>query len=178
MKLRNLFAAAVSSVLCSASMASDSLLDLPLKDIYGRETTLRASKPKAVLVVNVASQCGYTGQYAGLEALWQKYKDKGLVVAGFPCNDFGGQEPGSAGEIKSFCKSTYNVTFPLFEKVAITGTSPHPLFKDLIAKGGDVGWNFTKFLVSKDGATVTKFEPDVEPASPMLIEAVEAALKQ
>lgn len=158
-------------------MSADSLLEIPLKDIDGKDTTLKALKPKAVLVVNVASQCGYTGQYAGLEALWQKYKDKGLIVAGFPCNDFGGQEPSSEAEIKSFCSSSYNVSFPMFGKVSITSSDAHPLFKQLTSKGGDVGWNFTKFLISADGAVVKKFEPDVEPEASSLAEAIETALK-
>jgi glutathione peroxidase len=147
------------------------------KDIDGKELPLKTYGGKVLLFVNVASQCGYTSQYAGLEALWQKYKDKGLVVIGVPCNDFGGQEPGSAAEIKTFCSSTYSVTFPLMEKVTITADTPHPLYKELMAKAGEVGWNFTKFLVSKDGAVVTKFEADVEPQGSALETAIEAALK-
>jgi glutathione peroxidase len=154
-----------------------SMLNIPINDIDGQATTLGALKAKALLIVNVASQCGYTSQYSGLEALWKKYKDKGLVVVGIPSNDFGGQEPGSAAEIKTFCSTSYSVTFPLMEKVAITSGTPHPLYAALTSKAGAVGWNFTKFLVSKDGTEAQKFEPDVEPESEALAAAIEAALK-
>ena len=153
------------------------LLNLPIKDIDGKDTSLAELKGKAYLIVNVASQCGYTGQYAGLEDLWKEYKDKGLVVVGVPCNDFGGQEPGTAEEIKTFCSSSYNVTFPLMEKVTITSGTAHPLYAALTAEGRSVGWNFTKFLVSKDGKEIKKFEPDVEPSAAELKEAIEAAIK-
>ena len=153
------------------------LLTLPIKSIDGKDTSLAELNGKAYLIVNVASQCGYTGQYSGLEAIWKEYKDKGLVVVGVPCNDFGGQEPGTAEEIKTFCSSSYNVTFPLTEKVTIASGSPHPLFAALTSDGRSVGWNFTKFLVSKNGAEIKKFEPDVEPSAAELKEAIEAALK-
>lgn len=161
----------------SAMAQTENVTSIPLKTIDGKDTTLKALGGKAYLVINVASQCGYTGQYAGLEALWKKYKDKGLVIVGVPCNDFGGQEPGSNEEIKSFCSSSYGVTFPLMDKVVINSGTPHPLYKELISKGGEVGWNFTKFLVGGDGAVIKKFDSDVEPESAALLEAIDASLK-
>ena len=158
-------------------MADTTAYDFTLTGIDGKPMPLSQFKGHPVLVVNTASECGYTPQYEELEALWNAYKDKGLVVLGVPSNDFGGQEPGSAAEIKTFCSSTYNVTFPLMEKVTITADTPHPLYKELMAKAGEVGWNFTKFLVSKDGAVVTKFEADVEPQGSALETAIVAALK-
>ena len=157
-----------------------SLDAIPLKDIDGRQTSLKAYAGKALLIVNVASQCGFTPQYAGLEALYHKYKNQGLMVLGFPCNDFGGQEPGSNDEIKTFCTSNYSVTFPIFDKVSIKGSSPHPLYAALTAKdspgAGEVGWNFTKFLVGRDGKIIAKFDSDVEPDAANLTAAIEKAL--
>lgn len=166
---------ALSLFAMTAAHAED-IRDIPLKNIDGKDTTLKAYAGKALLIVNVASECGYTPQYAGLEALYEKYKDQGLMVLGFPCNDFGGQEPGSAKEIKTFCSSNYHVTFPMFEKLTIKG-SPHPLYAELTGKAGPVGWNFTKFLIGKDGSIITKFDSDVEPDSTQLTSAVEKALK-
>ncbi len=161
--------------------AADSpLYAIPLKDIEGKETSLKAYSGKALLVVNVASQCGYTRQYTGLEALWRKYQDKGLVVLGFPCNDFGGQEPGSTEEIKKFCTSKYDVTFPMFDKVSVKGTEQHPLFTALSGPAsafpGNVKWNFGKFLIGRDGKLLSRYGSDTEPESPELEKAVEAAL--
>lgn len=151
------------------------LYDIPVKDIDQKEASLKPYTGKVMLIVNVASQCGYTSQYTGLEALWKKYKDQGLVVLGFPCNDFGGQEPGSNDEIKTFCTSNYSVSFPLFDKVSIKGGQPHPLYAELL-KTGDVGWNFTKFLVGKDGKAIKMFDAGVEPDSTEMIAAIEQAL--
>ena len=160
----------------SLATASAGTLDaIPLKDIDGKDTSLKAYAGKAVLIVNVASQCGYTPQYAGLEALYKKYKDQGFVILGFPCNDFGGQEPGTAEEIKTFCSSNYSVTFPIFAKLAIKGASPHPLYAEL-TKVGPVGWNFTKFLIGRDGKIISKFDSGVEPDSAELTGAIEKAL--
>ncbi|MCK6575958.1 glutathione peroxidase [Myxococcota bacterium] len=155
------------------------MLDLPLTDIDGAPKTLRALGGKALLLVNVASRCGFTRQYAGLEALYQKYKAQGLVIAGFPSNDFGGQEPGTEAEIKTFCSTKYNVTFPMFAKVKVKGPEKTALYQQLTtaAGAGEVGWNFTKFLVSAGGAKVTRFEPGVEPEAAELVAAIEAALK-
>ena len=158
------------------------LLAVPVKDIDGKTTTLGAVKGgKAWLVVNVASQCGYTRQYAGLQSLYERYKAKGLVVAAFPCNDFGGQEPAGEKAIKKFCQTNFQVTFPMYAKVAIKGNDPHPLFEKLTGKDGGhpgpVGWNFNKFLVGADGKLLARFGSDVEPDSEELEKAVEKALK-
>jgi glutathione peroxidase len=163
----------------SAVSAAD-LLTIPVKDISGKESSLGSFAGKTLLVVNVASKCGYTRQYKGLEALYQAYKDKGLVVVGIPCNDFGGQEPGTEEEIVQFCSSKYNVTFPLMSKVAIKGDAPHPLFAALTGAEaghpGPVKWNFNKFLIGKDGKLVQRFESKVEPDSEELKAAIEKAL--
>jgi len=175
--MRYLTALTLACSLTMNAIAGSPLQDIPLKDIDHKDTSLKAYAGKVILIVNVASQCGYTPQYAGLEALWKKYKDQGVVVLGFPCNDFGGQEPGSNDESKTFCSTNYSVTFPLFDKVVITGGEPHPLYKELLAQAGDVGWNFTKFLVGKDGKIIAKYDSDVEPDSPTLTSAIDQALK-
>ena len=169
----------LSLLMTSMAFAADTnVQDIAVKDIEGKETTLKTYAGKVLLIVNVASECGYTPQYAGLEALYEKMNGKGLAVLGFPCNDFGGQEPGSEAEIKSFCSLNYKVTFPMFAKVAIKGESKHPLYAALqSAVGGEVGWNFEKFLVSKDGKVLQRFGSDVVPDSPELLAAIEAALK-
>ena len=137
---------------------------------------------KAVLVVNVASKCGLTPQYEGLVKLQQTYADRGFTVAGFPCNQFLGQEPGSAEEIQSFCSTTYGVDFPLFEKIDVNGDDQHPLYAELTQVAdeeghtGDIRWNFEKFVISADGETVTRFNPTVKPDDPSVIAAIEAAL--
>ncbi len=153
---------------------------IPLKDINGKDTTLAAYSGKVVLLVNVASKCGFTPQYEGLEALYEKYKDKGLVVIGVPSNDFASQEPGSAEEIKTFCKSKYGVTFPLMAKVHVKGPEQHPLYAALTGKDaaipGSVKWNFGKFLIGRDGAVIKRFGSTTKPGDKELVEAVEAAL--
>jgi len=166
----------------SAAESAGGLLDVPVKDIDGKVTTLgAASGGKAWLVVNVASQCGYTRQYAGLQALHQRFKDAGLVVAGFPCNDFGGQEPATEKEIKKFCQAGFDVTFPMFAKVTIKGADAHPLFAKLTGKDsghpGPVGWNFSKFLIGADGRLLARFGPEVAPDAEELVRAVEKALR-
>lgn len=164
-----------------SAVAAESIYDIPLKDIDGKSTSLKNYKGKVLLIVNVASQCGYTPQYQGLEAIHKKYQDKGFTVLGFPCNDFGQQEPGSPAEIKEFCSKNYSVTFPLFAKVHITGADKHPLYELLSGKNspypGDVGWNFGKFLIGADGKILKRFDSDVEPESGEVTGAVEAALK-
>lgn len=159
---------------------AESLYDIKLKDIDGKDTSLAAYKGKAVLIVNVASKCGYTRQYSGLESLYEKYKDKGLVVLGFPCNQFGGQEPGSNEEIKQFCTSKFNVTFPMFDKIDVNGAKRHPLYVKLAGSDspfpGDIKWNFNKFLISKDGKILHRFDSKVTPESDEMAKAVEAAL--
>jgi glutathione peroxidase len=159
---------------------AESLYDIKLKDIDGKDTTLAAYKGKAVLIVNVASKCGYTKQYAGLETTYQKFKDKGFVVLGFPCNQFGGQEPGSNEEIKQFCSSKFNVTFPLFDKIDVNGVGRHPLYIALAGKDspfpGDIKWNFNKFLISKEGKILSRYDSKVTPESEQLTKDIEAAL--
>lgn len=156
--------------------------DAPIKTLQGKDTKLADFRGKALLLVNVASKCGLTPQYATLEDLQQKYESKGLTVIGFPCNQFGGQEPGTAKEIETFCSATYGVTFPMMEKIEVNGPGRHPIYKDLtpIADAGghkgDIRWNFEKFVVSADGSTITRFDPSVSPDDPKVVAAVEAAL--
>jgi len=160
--------------------AETALLDIPLKDINKKDTTLKAYEGKVLLVVNVASKCGLTPQYNALEATHRKYKDQGFAVLGFPCNDFGGQEPGTNEEIKQFCSTKYAVSFPLFDKLHVKGGEQHALYAALTGKGavfpGDVKWNFGKFLIGRDGKVLKRFEPSVKPDSKEMTEAIEAAL--
>ena len=161
--------------------AADSLYDIPLKDINGKETTLKPYQGKVLLIVNVASKCGFTPQYAGLQSLDEKYKGRGLVVLGFPCNQFLGQEPGTSAEIQQFCTSRYNVTFPIFEKIEVNGSGRHPLYEWLAGKdspqSGLIKWNFTKFLISRDGKILARFAPMTKPDSEPVLQAIEAALR-
>jgi glutathione peroxidase len=159
---------------------AESIYDIKLKDIDGKDTTLAAYKGKVLLIVNVASKCGYTKQYTGLQALSEKYKDKGVVVLGFPCNQFGGQEPGTNEEIKEFCSSKFNVTFPLYDKIEVNGANRHPLYVKLAGKDspfpGDIKWNFNKFVVGKDGTILNRFESKVTPESDEMAKAIDTAL--
>ena len=156
--------------------------DIPLRTLSGEPTTLGALSRKALLVVNVASRCGSTPQYAGLEKLHEQYADRGFAVVGFPCNQFGGQEPGTAEEIAEFCSTTYGVTFPMFEKTEVNGAGRHPLFAELTeaadadGKAGPIRWNFEKFLVAGDGRVLARFRTPTQPDSPELVAAVEASL--
>ena len=177
------------------------LYDIPLKRLDGSPTTLAEFQGQVLLIVNLASKCGFTPQYADLESLFEKYSERGLQVLGFPCNDFAAQEPGSAEEIQSFCTASYGVRFPLFEKTQINSEPRHPLYAALIAAqpasvapansdlreklaeykllplhDSDVLWNFEKFLVHRNGAVIQRFAPDVTPDDPMLVDAIEAAL--
>lgn len=154
-----------------------SVHDFELNTIDGQKMPLSAYKGKVVLLVNTASQCGYTPQYEGLEALYKKYKGQGLVLVGVPANNFGGQEPGSNEEIKTFCNRTYHVTFPMASKVSVTGGDQIPLYKHLSGAAGAPQWNFTKYLVSKDGQVIKKFDSAVTPDARELTAAIEAALK-
>lgn len=158
-----------------------SIFTIPVNTLQGEATTLGATNAKAALVVNVASKCGLTPQYEGLEALQRTYEGQGFTVVGFPCNQFLGQEPGTAEEIETFCSTTYGVTFPLMEKIDVNGEHQHPIYAVLneVTDGedysGDIRWNFEKFLVTADGK-VQRFAPQVEPQSPELVTAIEAAL--
>ena len=177
------------------------LYDIPLKRLDGSPTTLAEFKGQVLLIVNLASKCGFTPQYAGLESLFESYRERGLQVLGFPCNDFAAQEPGSAEDIQSFCSTSYGVQFPLFEKTQINSEPRHPLYSALIAaqpasvapadsdlraklaeykllpqNDSDVLWNFEKFLVDRNGQVIQRFAPDVAPDASLLIAAIEAAL--
>ena len=157
------------------------LYDHSISRLDGSPLDLHDYEGKALLIVNVASKCGLTPQYEGLEQLQETYGDRGFSVLGVPCNQFMGQEPGSAEEIATFCSTTYGVTFPLAEKVEVNGEGRHPLYEELTSvadaegKAGDVAWNFEKFLVAPDGS-VTRFRPQVEPQDPALVAAIEGAL--
>jgi glutathione peroxidase len=162
------------------SNAAAPLSNIPLKDINGKDTSLKPYEGKVLLIVNVASKCGYTPQYTGLQSIYEKYKGKGFAVLGFPCNQFGQQEPGSNEDIKQFCSSKFNVTFPLFDKIDVNGANRHPLYKSLAGEGspfpGDIKWNFNKFLIGRDGKIIQRFDSKVKPESPEMAEAIEKAL--
>src|SRR5579862_5725496 len=159
-----------------------SIYDFTMKSIDGEQVSLKSYSGKVVMLVNVASKCGFTPQYAGLEALYEKYKDRGLVIVGVPANNFMQQEPGTNEEIKTFCSRKYNVTFPMMSKVSVLGDDETPLYRSLTDKssdpkfGGDIKWNFTKFLFDRNGNLVARFEPPVTPDSTEVQGAVESAL--
>lgn len=178
---------------------SDSIYDIPLKTIDGRDASLGDYRGKVLLVVNVASKCGLTPQYEGLEALQKTYADRQFSVLGFPANNFAGQEPGSNDEIQTFCRSTYGVDFPMFSKISVSGADKHPLYAALTAARPDaegregmeamlrnykmepaprpeVVWNFEKFLIGRDGRVAARFSPDIAPDAPALVKAIEAEL--
>ena len=154
-----------------------------MKDIDGKGVSLGQYKGKVLLLVNVASKCGLTPQYEGLQKIYSQYKDRGFIILGFPANNFLGQEPGTNEEIKNFCSLNYNVTFPLFSKISVKGDDIHPLYKFLTDKGtnpdfgGEIKWNFNKFLADKDGNIIARFEPRVKPDSDEVMQAIEKALK-
>jgi glutathione peroxidase len=158
------------------------IYDVSIDALRGGPADLGQYRGKTVLIVNVASKCGLTPQYAGLQKLADSYADRGLVVLGVPCNQFGGQEPGTAEEIEDFCQVNYGVTFPITEKIEVNGDQRHPLYQQLVpitdaeGKAGDILWNFEKFLVAPDGAVLARFRPQTTPDDPTLVAAVEAAL--
>lgn len=161
----------------------NSIYDFTLKDIDHKEVNLGQYRGKVVLVVNVASRCGFTPQYEGLQKVYLKYKDRGFVILGFPANNFMAQEPGTDEEIKTFCSAKYSVTFPIFSKISVKGDDMHPLYKLLTSKetnpefGGDIKWNFSKFLFDKKGKIVARFEPAAKPESDPVVQAIEKALE-
>ncbi|MGV0835430.1 glutathione peroxidase [Mycolicibacterium thermoresistibile] len=163
-------------------MTETALTAIPLTTLQGAPTTLAELADGAALVVNVASKCGLTPQYRGLEELAQRYGARGLTVVGVPCNQFMGQEPGTAEEIQTFCSTTYGVTFPLLAKTDVNGADRHPLYAELTkvadadGEAGDVQWNFEKFLLAPDGTVVNRFRPRTEPDAPEVITAIEAVL--
>jgi len=181
--MRKLFLTLILSMAgIAASAQTKSIYDFNLKSIDGQQVSLGAFSGKVVLLVNVASKCGFTPQYTALEALYEKYKDRGLVIVGIPANNFMAQEPGTNEEIKKFCSNKYNVTFPMMAKVSVKGDDQEPLYGFLTAKssnpqfGGDIKWNFTKFLFDRHGNPVARFEPATKPDSPEVTAAIESAL--
>lgn len=183
-------------ILCIVSFASSlsarmfepsymrNIYDITVQDIDGNEVKLSDYRGKVLLIVNVASQCGFTPQYIQLQQLYEKYKDRGFVILGFPSNDFGGQEPGTNEEIKEFCSSQYHVTFPMFSKISVTGENQHPLYRFLTLKqtnpdhSGKITWNFNKFLIGRNGEVVRRFDSLTLPQSPGVWGAIERALKE
>jgi glutathione peroxidase len=166
----------------SAMAAEKTVYDFTLNSIDGQPAPLSSFQGKVVLLVNVASRCGYTPQYTALESIYEKYKDRGFVIVGIPANNFGGQEPGTNQEIKTFCSAKYHVSFPMMAKVSVKGSDITPLYQFLTDKGahpetgGEIGWNFTKFLVGPDGKVIVRFDSAVEPDSPQVTSAIEKAL--
>jgi glutathione peroxidase len=163
-----------------SAMNAAALSDISVKTIEGQDQSLATYSGKVLLIVNVASKCGYTRQYDGLEKIAAKYREQGLVVLGFPCNQFGGQEPGTNAEIKEFCSTKFKVSFPLFDKIDVNGAGRHPLYSFLSGEAspfpGKISWNFNKFLVGRDGKILARYESSVTPESDKLTSAVEAAL--
>ena len=158
------------------------IFDTPIQRLSGEDATLDEHAGKALLIVNVASKCGLTPQYAGLEELHERLADRGFSVLGFPCNQFGGQEPGTSEEIAEFCSATYGVTFPMYEKVDVNGSDRHPIYQELTAvpdakgEAGDILWNFEKFLVAPSGEIVGRFRPQTTPEDPELVAAIDKVL--
>jgi len=171
-------------VVGAANAAGHSIYDFTMKSIDGQQVSLKSYHGKVVLLVNVASKCGFTPQYTGLEAVYEKYKDRGLVIVGVPANNFAQQEPGTNEEIKKFCSNKYNVTFPMMAKVSVLGDDETPLYRFLTDKAenpavsGDIKWNFTKFLFDRNGHPVARFEPAVKPDSPEVTAAIESTLSK
>jgi glutathione peroxidase len=159
-----------------------SLYDIPVNTLNGDPSSLGSLAGKTLLVVNVASKCGLTPQYAGLEKLHERFADQGFAVVGFPCNQFGGQEPGTADEIAEFCSATYGASFPMFEKIEVNGPGRHPVYQELTAvpddtgAAGDIQWNFEKFLLRPDGSVAARFRPRTEPDDPAVVAAIEENL--
>ncbi len=166
----------------ASPLAEKSIYDFVMKDIDGNDVKMEQYRGKALLLVNVASECGYTPQYKGLQSVYAKYKDRGFFVLGFPANNFGAQEPGSNQEIKTFCSAKFSVTFPMFAKISVKGGDKHPFYRFLTEKttnpgfDGDIKWNFNKFLVDKTGKVIARFDSDAEPEGTEVISAIEKAL--
>jgi glutathione peroxidase len=177
--LKMLLSASLLVLTGAALFGAANVYEFTLNSIDGAPAPLAAYKGKVLLLVNVASKCGFTPQYTALEAVYEKYKDQGFVLAGFPANNFGAQEPGTNEEIKTFCTRKYSVTFPMYAKISVKGSDIAPLYEYLTkSTGGDVKWNFTKFLIGKDGAILDRFESAVKPDDPKVTAAIEKALAQ
>jgi glutathione peroxidase len=169
-------------IMVMSASAGSELYNFTLNSIDGKPAPLADYKGKVLMIVNVASQCGYTPQYSALESIYEKYKDKGFVILGFPANNFGAQEPGTNEEIKTFCTRKYNVTFPMYAKISVKGDDQSPLYSYLTRQtlpgiGGDIKWNFTKFLVDRNGKVVQRFEPAITPDSKEVTGAIEKQLQ-
>jgi len=179
---KNLPAPGVAPTPTAVTKELEGMWNAPIKTLQGKAIKLADYKGKALMLVNVASKCGLTPQYTTLEALQKKYEPKGFTVIGFPCNQFGGQEPGTAQDIETFCSTKYGVTFPMMEKIDVNGPDRHDIYKtltpikDVAGTDGDIRWNFEKFIVSADGTQITRFEPQTKPDDPKVIAALEAAL--
>ena len=180
--LSQLFAQDNSTKYNKGDIAMDNINDITVLDMNNKEVKLSDYNGKVLLIVNVASECGYTKQYAGLQEIYEKYNPQGFEILAFPCNDFGGQEPGTNEQIQNFCSSKFGVTFKLFDKIKVLGDEKSPLYERLInnsvTEKGDVKWNFEKFLISKDGKIVSRFRHKVEPTSDEVISAIERELKK
>jgi len=178
-------AALLIGLAAAAEQREESAMEKPLPDVAlkrldGKADSLGAYRGQVLLIVNVASECGYTPQYKGLQALYTRYRDRGFSVLGFPSNDFGKQEPGSDREIAKFCRANYGVEFPMFTRCVVLGEDAHPLYRDLASRpkpiGGDVTWNFEKYLVDRDGRVVARFDPEVTPEDPRVTNQIEQLL--
>jgi glutathione peroxidase len=183
MKVRGYLLFGALLIMAGSLFAASGIYSFTLNSIDGKPAPLAGYKGKVVLVVNVASQCGYTPQYSALEATYEKYKDQGFVILGFPANNFGAQEPGTNEEIKTFCTRKYSVTFPMYSKISVKGADQAPLYAYLTKDTGpgltgDIKWNFTKFLIDRNGKVVQRFEPAVTPDSKEVVLAIEKELKQ
>jgi len=188
MRVKVLFTLILSTVLLShlfsGGISMKHFYDFTVKDIMGNEVKLATFQGKVILVVNVASKCGFTPQYEGLQQVYEKYQDHGFVILGFPANNFMSQEPGSNQEIKQFCTLNYGVTFPMFAKISVRGKDIHPLYEFLIGKktnpkfAGRITWNFNKFLLNRKGECINRYKSKIKPRNPELIEALENALKE
>jgi glutathione peroxidase len=179
--MKTLLSIALLSLSLCVFAEDKSVYDFPLKDINSKATSLKVHKGKVMLIVNVASACGLTPQYKQLQSIYQKYGSKGFTVCGFPCNQFGRQEPGTLKEIKEFCSSKYAVTFPMYAKIEVNGEGAHPLYQTLKKEAGGsdkIGWNFEKFLVGRDGKVIKRFSPGTKPDAKEVTSAIEAGLKK
>jgi glutathione peroxidase len=179
----NLATKGIIFLAAASLLGAQTIYDFSMNNIDGQPQSLATYKGKVVLVVNVASKCGFTPQYSALQSVYSKYQDRGFVILGFPANNFMSQEPGTNAEIKTFCSRKYNVTFPMFSKISVLGEDKAPLYSYLTGSssdpkfGGDIKWNFTKFLIGRDGQILARFEPKVTPDSPEVTSAIEAALQ-
>lgn len=178
----NLISASDKSLKTNEGKNMESVHEFSVKDINGKDVNLSEYKGKVLLIVNVASKCGYTRQYSGLQKIYDKYKEQGFEILAFPCNDFGGQEPGTNEEIAEFCSTNFNVTFPLFDKIKVLGEDKNPLYKMLTnnsnVEKGDINWNFEKFLISKEGEVIARYKSSVEPESDAVAKAIEQELNK